>query len=314
MKNFPLKDDDVQKILGKYDLGELNSVEEIKEGLINPVYLINGRYVLRIEVHAYEQNPNKLKRESILFRFLPKFGVPTPHLIGFDDSKEIIETPYMLLNFIPGKNLKQSFGDLNEKQQKTISYQLGETVKKIHSVSLEDIGVGNEGIFGNIEKWVAKSIIEFETYWQVVKDKNYLTDEVKAEILSTFGQFKNHSWDNVGRLTHGDFSPSNIQIYNGKIVGIFDFEYSFIADPLWDLQKLPLSFQLGPSFSKEEFLRGYDVTDFTDEEKIRLRMHCFHQGVWEIWATLIKFMPFGDKEIEEGKELINNTVRDSILH
>ena len=314
MKNFPLKDDDVQKILDKYNLGKLYSLEKIEEGLINLIQLINSKYILRIELHTFEQNPNKLKREAVLYNLLPKLSLPTPHLIGFDDSKEIIDAPYILINYIPGKNLKLSFGYLNKLQQQTISYELGEIAKKIHSITLQDIGIGNETIFGNIKKRITKSIIDFEIYWKVVKDKNYLTDEVKTEIISTFNQFKKLNWDKIGRLTHGDFSASNIQIHEGKIVGIFDFEYSFIADPLWDLQKLPMSFQLGSDFRKEEFLKGYGVKGFTDEEKIRLKMHCFHQGVWEIWATVTKFMPFSGKEIEEGKELINSTIKYELLH
>jgi len=312
MEVYQLNHKDVQKILDKFNLGKLVSIRKIKTGLINPVYLVNGKYVLRIEEHTYEKNPDKLKRESILFKLLPKFDIQTPPLIGFDDSKEIIDAPYILLSFIPGENLKQAFDKLTKKQQRVISFQLGAIAKKIHKVTFQDLD--NETMFGNIQRWTEKLLRDFEAHWQIVKDKDYLSDAVKAVIIATFEQFKKVNLDNAGRLTHGDFSASNVQINKGEIVGIFDFEYSFIADPLWDLQKLPLNFQLGDGFSKDEFLRGYGVTDFTDEEKTRLRMYCFHQGVWEIWATATKFMPFGEKEIKEGIELINNTLSYKLLH
>jgi len=309
---YHLKNEDVQKILDKYSLEKFIFLEEIKTGLINPVYLVNGKYVLRIEVHTYEKNPDKLKRESILFKLLPKFDIQTPPLIGFDDSKEIIDVPYILLSFIPGESLKQAFNKLTKKQQRAISFQLGAIAKKIHKVTFRDLD--NQTMFGNIQKWTEKSLRNFEVHWQIVKDRDYLSDVVKAVIIATLEQFKKVNLDNAGRLTHGDFSASNVQMNKGEIVGIFDFEYSFIADPLWDLQKLPLNFQLANGFSKEEFLKGYGVTMFTNEEKNRLKMYCFHQGVWEIWATVTKFMPFGEKEIKEGIELINNTLSYKLLH
>lgn len=312
MKNYPLQDCDIQKILNKFGLEKLSSSEEIRGGIINPVYLINGAYVLRIERHTYEHNPDKFKKESILFTILPKYHIPTPQVIGFDDTKEIIDTPYLLLRYIPGANLKSSFASLSKEEQVIISHELGALAKTIHAITPQDLG--NESVFGTIKKWVAKSISDFETYWQVVKDTDYISDVAKTVITDTLGQFKKLQWGGIGRLIHGDFIPSNVQIDGGKIVGIVDFEYASIADPLWDLQKLPISFQLGNGFNKEEFLKGCGVGKFTNEEKIRLRMHCFHQGVWELWATKTKFMPLGEKEIEEGKELIYKTLNYKLLH
>ncbi|OGK44431.1 hypothetical protein A2957_02020 [Candidatus Roizmanbacteria bacterium RIFCSPLOWO2_01_FULL_38_11] len=115
-----------------------------------------------------------------------------------------------------------------------------------------------------------------------------------------------------GTLTHGDFSAGNIQVNEGKIVGIFDFEFAFIADPLWDLQKLPISFQLGSNFDKKEFLRGYGKEIFTDQEKVRVKMYCYIQGVWEIWATITQHMSFTETHIQEGVDLIRNTIEIDI--
>lgn len=302
----------VKLILNKYHLGEYSSLEKFDTGIINDVYLINKKYVLRIEQQKYEENSDKFKKESVLFKILPNFGIPTPELIGFDETRQILSTPFMILAFIPGETLRDSFIKLAPEQQKSISGQLGKLAKQIHSISMENLN--NNPLLGNINNWVDKSIKDFENYWKIVNETDHLSAEIKKEIMATEEQFRTMNLNNIGGLIHGDFSSGNFQIDKGRIIGIFDFEYASIADPLWDLQKLPLNFQLGDSFNKDEFLKGYGVAKFTNEEKIRLRMYCFHQGVWEIWATMTKFMPFSDKEMEEGKELIVKTVNYKPIH
>lgn len=304
MNRFILDPKQLQQILDKFNLGQVISCEEVQAGLINPVYLINQKYILRIEQHTFEANPDKLKRESILFQILPQFEIPTPRLIGFDDSLEILNTPYILINFIPGQNLEQAFHSFSTDQQRNISYQLGDLVRKIHAVTPGDI---HNPLFGTIDEWVAKSTKDFDTYWAIVNNTEYLPDHIKQDIISNYEKYKCIEWNDKGRLAHGDFTAGNIQVTNGKIVGVFDFEFAFIADPLWDIQKLSSHFQLGDGFSFDEFLRGYSKPEFNKEEKVRIKMHSYQQGLWEIWANLTHFMPSTEKDILEGIEIITST-------
>ena len=74
-------------------------------------------------------------------------------------------------------------------------------------------------------------------------------------------------------LIHGDFSCNNFQVRNGEIVGVFDFEMTKLGDPYYDLQKLPISFQLGDKFDKDAFLAGYGQQVVSADEKIRLKRY-----------------------------------------
>lgn len=309
MPHYHIAHSQIQKILQKYELGKLVTVTEIATGLINPIYLLNENLILRIDSEEHE-NANKFKREAVLYEIFPKFNIPAPDLIAFDDSKSLFPTQYILMSYIPGENLLSIFKKLNKQQQKEISFQLGKLTKQIHSIKSKDIG--HEDLFENINSWVKRSIGDFETQWHVVNNTNYLSQQEKNDIIITFEKFKKITLSDKGALTHGDFSAGNIQVNEGKIVGIFDFEYAFIADPLWDLQKLPISFQLGESFDEKEFLRGYGNGVFTEEERIRFKMYAYMQGVWEIWATITQYMPFGDGQIQEGVELIQNTMNIDI--
>ena len=293
-------------ILKKHNLGELISVKEIATGLINPVYLLNNNLILRIDLEKYE-NPDKFKREAILYKILPKFKIPTPDLIAFDDTKDLLDTPYMLISYILGENLLQTFTKLTPTQQKEISFQLGQIAKQIHSLKPNDIG--HEDLFSDIDSWAKWTMDDFETQWKLVINTDFLSKVEKDEISVLYEKFKKLNLSDKGRLAHGDFSAGNIQINDGKIVGVFDFEFSFIADPFWDLQKLPISYQLGNNFDQKEFLKGYGGKHFNDDEKMRFRLYCFMQGVWAIWATLTQHMPLSNEKIQEGVELIQNTMK-----
>jgi aminoglycoside phosphotransferase (APT) family kinase protein len=109
-------------------------------------------------------------------------------------------------------------------------------------------------------------------------------------------------------LIHGDFSRNNFQVRNDKIVGLFDFEMVKLGDPYYDLQKLPINFQLGDGFDKDAFLDGCERQAMTKEEKIRLKRYALSQGLWELWATETKQFPFGENEIQEGKNLIQKAL------
>jgi len=307
VKQYAIDSKKVENILLKFGLGKLESVEENKIGTINPVFLINQKYVLRIDL-SESGNENKLKKESILFNLLPKFSIPTPKFIGFDDSCQLIGRPFLLIDFIPGKNLKDGFESLDFDSKKQISFELGEIAKKIHSVTSTDLE--NQQLFGDIETWVKKEKQDFQTYWQVIKDNCYLTDNTNNEIQKLFDDYNLISdWQGIGRLAHGDFSPNNIRINNNHIAGIFDFEFATIADPLYDLQKLPINFQLGDDFDSSYFLKGCDIKKVSGEEMTRLKFYCLSQGLWEIWATHTQLFPYGDREIEEGRDLIENAIK-----
>ena len=298
----------IENIFDNQGLEKVVHIEEIKRGSINPVFLLNDKYILRIDT-GDSDNKDKFKKEAILFGTLPKFSIPVPEVIIFDDSCNLIEYPFILMEYIEGKDLKDVFVEQSHETQQQLSSELGILARKIHSVTANDLY--NNAIFGNIDQWVEKEKYNYAKYWKLVKQGNQLSNEISDEIEKTFSNYQQISrWKGVGRLIHGDFSCGNIKINDGHIVGIFDFEFAGIGDPLYDLQKSPISFQLGADFDKCLFMNSYTTEEFTDQEKTRLKMYSLIQGLWEIWATETKQLPYGQKEIEEGKQLITNAIKD----
>lgn len=284
---LPITYDEIQDILSTHNLGKLDSLEQLTFGSINPTFLINNKYVLRIK--------DDLEKEILLFNLLPRFGIPTPSVIARDKN-------YLLMSYIPGQKLVAS---------KQLDFELGSLIKKINSVTPSDLG--NQEIFGNIDNWIKNIKDNFVIYWDYLKNNQTFLEDINTKIEKIFSDYcQIASWKEKAKLIHGDINPGNIVTNNGHIVGIFDFEYSTIADPLGDFERLPINFQLGDNFKREVFLHGYGQEKFSNEETTRIKMYCLSQGLWEIWATKTNAFPYGQKEIDEGTQLVNNTLMLSL--
>ena len=50
MIKHPIEPEKIKKILNKYGLGNLESYEENEISTINPVFLVNQKYILRVDL------------------------------------------------------------------------------------------------------------------------------------------------------------------------------------------------------------------------------------------------------------------------
>lgn len=307
--NFTISEDTVKKILRKYSFGQLSILEEIKTGLINPVFVINDQYVLRINTKKDFQSKQKFEKEAFLYTLLSKSDIPAPKCFAYDGSGEIIKEDYLLISYIEGETLTKAFKKAHKDTKYHLAYQLGEIAKKIHSVDISEISTRSD-LFGSREEWNKTAELEFTEYLNLVKNKRLLSQKVIEDIEAAANEFTSlGDLSEKVTLIHGDFSCNNFQVRNGEIVGVFDFEMAKLGDPYYDLQKLPINFQLGEGFDKDVFLDGYGQQVMTNEEKIRLKRYALSQGLWELWATETRQFPFGETEIQEGKDLIAKSLQ-----
>ena len=307
--NFAISEDIIKKILQKYGLGQFSAFEEIKTGLINPVFIVNNQYVLKINTKRNPENKQKFEKEAFLYALFYKSNIPTPKCIAYDYSREIIKEDYLLISYIEGETLTKAFKKANKETKYHLAYQLGEIAKIIHTVNIGKISHRSD-LLGNKESWDIRIKSEFTEYLDLVKKKRLLLERIIEDIEAESRKFA--SLDILSEkvaLIHGDFSCNNFQVRNGEIVGIFDFEMVNLGDPYYDLQKLPINFQLGDEFDKAAFLAGYGQKVMTADEKIRLKRYSLLQGLWELWATETQQFPFGEKEILEGKDLIAKSLQ-----
>ncbi len=235
MSKTLLDNTEIQKLTNSLGLEDVVELQEITSGSINPVFLINNKFILRIDLRLSGNN-DKFVKEFFLFETLPKFSIPVPKVIAFDDSCNVIKYPYIMMHKIPGDNLSDVYSSQSNETKSQLSSNLGVLVKKINQITTDDMQ--NSHLLGNVEAWVDKLKTNFEIYWSYLKSKNFFPENLCNRIdkvRDDYCQIKD--WSGVGRLIHGDINPGNIKVEENHIVGIFDFEYASIADPLADLSR-----------------------------------------------------------------------------
>src|SRR3989338_9237732 len=187
-QQYSITNETVKKILNKYNLWVLKSLVRIKAGLINPAFLINDSYVLRIDKSEHLKNvqghDTRFEREAFLYDLLPKRGIPTPQCLGFDSSREIIPEKYIIISYIPGVSLSDRFNNLDKKIQQKLSFQMGEIVRKIHDITPEDLNESE--LFGPKTGWKKLYEKEFSFYVEEATREKYFSPEVEEEIKKTF--------------------------------------------------------------------------------------------------------------------------------
>lgn len=306
--NFTISEETIKRILQKYKLGRLFAIEEVKTGLINPIFIVNKQYILRVNTKQTKECKRKFEKEAFLYSLLSQSDIPTPECIAYDSSGDVIKEDYLLIAYIEGETLIEAFKKGNKEVQSKLAFQLGEIAKKIHSVNVYEVLSRND-LFEDRESWYKTAESEFIEYFELVKKKHLLSEKTIDYIEAVSKEFTSlGNFSEKVTLIHGDFSCNNFQVRNGKIVGVFDFEMAKLGDPYYDLQKLPINFQLGDEFDQDAFLAGYGQEVMSADEKTRLKRYALSQGLWELWATETQEFPFGKNEIEEGKDLILKTL------
>jgi len=306
--SYAIPQESIRSILEKYRLGSISSFQEIKTGLINPVFIINNQFILKVNTKHTIENKQKFEKEAFLLTLFSKSDIPSPKLIGFGISGEIIKEDYLLMTYVEGETLTTAFENSDQETKDNLALQLGKVAREIHTIDIKEILL-RPALFGLKENWVKTTNLDFATYFKLIKERKLLPDNIIGSIEEI-----THKFSELGDLSdklcliHGDFSPNNFQVKNGLIVGVFDFEMATLGDPLYDLQKYSISFQLGDEFDKNAFLEGYGFKVISEAEKIRLKRYSLSQGLWEMWATENQEFPFGDKEMKEGKNLIARTL------
>jgi len=123
--------------------------------------------------------------------------------------------------------------------------------------------------------------------------------DVKA-CLSVWQNALASKWDKAPVWFHGDFSPQNILVKNGKLTGVIDFGSCRVGDPACDLV---ISWTLLDQGSRKIF-----------RDSLGLDADCWARARgWGLWKALITLAPLADKSNKEAlrqKTIIHHIISD----
>lgn len=229
-------EEQIKKITEMNNLGTYLSSKEVTAGFYNAIYLIDtskDELILKvapsddIEILTYEVDI--MEREVKVYRFMNELGIPAPKIICEDNSKEIINSNYYIMEKLEGSTLFQVKDEINNRDE--YIYQTMEYLAKLHTMKMDSFGYDNfDEVCTSNSDAIWKMIInifndgdrmnmDYPDYIlkakELVQDHIYLLDAIKTPSL-----------------LHFDLWDGNIFVQNDKVIGLIDTERSFNGEPL----------------------------------------------------------------------------------
>jgi len=174
------------------------------------------KMIVRQHGNQPEQHSTALENEYRLLQTINSLGLATPVPYYLDQSRTILATPYMVIEYIEGGMLFSPV-DLDD-----YMVQFATQLAKIHSIECShgDLSFLSE----NVD--ICAEVGELDDLW---------VDEVGVQEALEFVSFLRQK--NKTTLLHGDFWPGNSLWREGKLVAVIDWEDAEVGDPLIDLAR-----------------------------------------------------------------------------
>lgn len=277
----PLATLDFAKTYLKEERINVESITLLEGGFNNTNFLLNmgpEKSVLRI----YPADSQASGRELAVLKLANVSGINVPQIIS---SKKYHLTDIVILSYLEGELLTNKCGPV-------VFEKIGSELAKIHSVQFSDPGFIKAD--GTIEKFDEKFDVRATLIDRPLNGRagRRLGVALKEELIS----FLDKHWHLVRSspcrpcLVHCDYNPKNIIVSpDQNHIGILDWEYAMVGDPLIDLGNfLRFEEDFDPALISA-FIDGYikNGGSLPDEWRLMARLH-----------DLVSMISFLDREEE----------------
>lgn len=233
--------------------GDLIYFSRLEGGVSCDVFLLEvkegtkiNKFVVRTE--GLPTSENTVETEFYLLKSISNKQVPTAEAFYFDNSCEILDKPFMVMSFLEGtifepKEREFSFLEIMAKQ-----------LIRIHQTDiayLPELPLRTDPLDGLI------SYLPKESRWD--------------ELSSLIKGLNKEIFEGEKVFLHGDFWLGNLLWKDSLIVGILDWEYAAIGDPLSDLATACLEVRYEVGIEGVEIFK-HTYSNFLDIDEYRLSL------------------------------------------
>jgi aminoglycoside phosphotransferase (APT) family kinase protein len=233
--------------------GDLIYFSRLEGGVSCDVFLLEvkegtkiNKFVVRTE--GLPTSENTVETEFYLLKSISNKQVPTAEAFYFDNSCEILDKPFMVMSFLEGtifepKEREFSFLEIMAKQ-----------LIRIHQTDiayLPELPLRTDPLDGLI------SYLPKESRWD--------------ELSSLINGLNKEIFEGEKVFLHGDFWLGNLLWKDSLIVGILDWEYAAIGDPLSDLATACLEVRYEVGIEGIEIFK-HTYSNFLDIDEYRLSL------------------------------------------
>ena len=253
-KKFELNLEQASAICKKHGLDNPKSISRFSKGMINDVFSIDNKYVIKINTGSPEIK--RFHKEYGLYRILADKKIPVPEVYAYDDTNDIIGYDYILMEYISGTTLSDIWNTLGEEEKNSMLIKLGKLLGSIHNIEFNNFG--DEFLDGhflginNYQEYFNKNV---KKILGLVKDGKTLSIE-KIENIREYFNNKLFDIEVNGSLLHFNFNYDNIIVNKGKIKAVIDWEWSKSGHSEEELG-IVIYRIIKNEAEKNEFLKGY---------------------------------------------------------
>ena len=225
LRHVPYKDGDV-------------TFSRIPTGKFNTSYLVHidhQELILRIAPPQdavfvfYEKD--MMKQEPGIHRLLlEKTDVPVANIVAFDDSRDLLDRDFLLMEYLPGTPLSSSFGV----DEDSCLFQVGQSLAQVHRLTAEQYGyLGEHHPMPPQSTWNEAFQVMWRKLIEDVVTVGYYTQEEANWLLSLLEKYLPlFDRESPSSLLHMDIWRQNILVdTEGNLSGIVDWDRALWGDP-----------------------------------------------------------------------------------
>lgn len=255
---------------------------ELTEGYFNVAYdicLSDGRDVIlkvappkQVRIMTYEKNIMHSEVEAMrMASGIP--GIPVAKVLGFDESGEICESPYLFMEKLAGRPLNSVKHSLNGQQLQEIYLEAGQIIRQVNSIPCPCFGLpGQEEYQGGEWFPVFRKMMEAGLADAAAGQVDLQIPVDRLRELLDRDEYLFREVDSPC-LVHWDCWDGNILVEEGRITGLIDWERCLWGDPLMEANFRTYDNNIW-------FMKGYGME--------RLEPNQYRRALWyDVYLTLL---------------------------
>lgn len=246
-------------------------LERIGGGQSNPTFFVsfdNRAMVLRKQP-AGELLPaaHAVDREYRIMQALAGTELPVPKLVLFHAGREVVGTPFYLMERLQGRVFAQcELPGMEPAERRAIYLAMAETMARLHRVDWAAAGLADYGRQGG---YFTRQIARWSRQWEMSRRRENADIELLREWLP-----RNLPDEAETTIAHGDFRLGNLMFHpsESRVIAVLDWELSTLGHPLADVAYNCMAWRTLPSEyggllgldlsalgipSEDEYLRHY---------------------------------------------------------
>jgi hygromycin-B 7''-O-kinase len=268
---------------------DVDAVRAVGGGGISSVFdvttLSGSNFIVKVYPETYGW---KLAKEVFVYNRLSTIdGLPTPVVIGADDTRSIIDANFLVLSKLPGVMLSTAV-DVSIDDQTDACRQLGTHLRAIHTLTFDQFGYLSTGVVAGHS--TNSEYMRFQFDKKLSEFRTLDGDAAVATAIERFVDERVAVLDvcMTASLCHDDVYENNILVEHTQdgllLTGLLDVENAVAADPLIDLSKTWLYSIRSASHKWRGLIEGYGALGDRAAERLDLYRLYHSLELWDWFA------------------------------